>query len=151
MKDVMDIIETKFINYDEWLCNYDFAKKKCSPWPGVKLNRILLLDWKIFLFFLDLTEFLLFWIFYSFDCSCVSEWLTYLTVDRCARVREPHWTNEYIQQSSLIDENYCSYGKFALGYWTWLGLISIQQNSSQPLSRFQKLTVLYVDGKQKRS
>ena len=28
MKDVMDIIETKFINYDEWLCNYDFAKKK---------------------------------------------------------------------------------------------------------------------------
>ena len=45
----------------------------------------------------------------------------------------------------ILDEDDCSYGKFASSYWTWLGLLSIQQNSSKLLSRLQKLIVLYVE------
>ena len=40
--------------------------------------------------------------------------------------------------------------KFASGYWTWLGLISIQQDSSKPLSRLQKSTILYFAGSDRR-
>ena len=40
--------------------------------------------------------------------------------------------------------------KFVLGYWTWLGLTSIQQDSSKPLSRLQKFTVMFVDSSDRR-
>ena len=67
-------------------------------------------------------------------------WLRYLTVDRSVQVRELAWV---CHQSSLIKLT-VHIEKFASGDWSGLGLISIQQYSSKPLSWLHKLTVLYV-------
>ena len=52
--------------------------------------------------------------------------------------------------SVILDKDDCSYRKFSSGYWTWLEATSIQQDSSKPLSRLQKLTNLFVDGSDRR-
>ena len=64
----------------------------------------------------------------------VSEWLSFMTVDRSVHARELASTNKCIHQSYILNGDDCSYTKF----------------SSKSYSRLQKLTVLYVDCSDRR-
>ena len=58
----------------------------------------------------------------------MAEWLKYLTADQLFRVIELPWANKYLHQVTELKP----------------GLTSILGDSSTPLSRLQKLTVVYA-------